>query len=317
MADNTADKTIPCQHCGKELRSGWKSCPYCTMPVAAVDERVTGIVLVSADRGRVSDAGAEIATYRTVDDAYLVSGEVDILVKLAAKSFSELRSFVVDSVGGVRGVRDTRTHMVVHTWKEGGRKAGEAGRGSVMAGKDPVRAVLLLRVEQAKKDQLCGRLSDLGFIEDVYLITGDWDVIVKGCFPSYGAMKRFVGDTVGELDGVKEQKTLMAMEILKERGKLHPDAAKRAIEQPKEISFRLPSSEQEVYSVLTVMPRGLTASLWGMQVDALVAEIMKAEYALSKNGVPVIRLKNKWYFGDLDDPSSYLQPYDGEVLESR
>jgi DNA-binding Lrp family transcriptional regulator len=264
-------------------------------------------VLVLGERKKVKSAAAAIAGFKAVRDVFLVTGAADIAVKATAPTFGELRSFVVDSIGGVDGVVDSRTYMVISSLKELKEKLPDPG-------KDPVRTVILLKVDQAKKDNLAEVLIKQSTVEDVLIVTGDADIVVKCLFPNYPAMRKFVSETLTSMPGIKEQKTLMAVTIFKEHGEATSEVPK-AQDIPEEIYFRIPENETEIMNVLTNLPRGVPSSLWGYDIDELANAILKAEYGLTPRGAPILKLKDKWYRGDIEDKSSYLRVYDGEVLK--
>lgn len=301
------NKTIKCKHCGKDVKSGWMVCPWCGWNIIRESDKVSGISIVIGERKKIRDAAVTIAGFKAVRDVFVVTGEADIAVKATAPTFDELKEFVMDSIGGVDGVLDTRTYMVVSSLKELKENPPDPG-------KDPVRTVILLKVEQAKKDKLAEVLIKEEFVEDVLQVTGDADLVVKCLFPNYPVMRKFVSETVGQMPGVKEQKTLMAVTVFKEHG----EAAKEVgvvKDLPKEVYFKRPKDEMEVMKVLTNLPRGVPSSLWGFEIDELAQEILNAEYGLTTKGAPIVRIKNKWYRGDIEDVSTYLQAYDGDVVK--
>lgn len=301
MSDNTK-----CRHCSKGIKTEWRLCPWCGWEVVREADFVSGITLVIGERKKVRNAAGTIAGLRAVRDVFLVTGEADIAVKATAPTFDELRAFIVDSIGGVDGVLDTRTYMVVSSLKEKKENPPDPG-------KDPVRTIILLKVDQGKKDRLADTLIRTDCVEDVLQVTGDADLVVKCLFPNYIEMKRFVSDTVGKMPGIKEQKTLMAMTIFKEHGQA-TDEVPKARALPEDVFFKRPADEMEVMNVLTNLPRGVPSSLWGFEIDELAQEILKAEYGVTPRGAPVLRIKDKWYRGDIEDKSTFLQAYDGDVI---
>jgi DNA-binding Lrp family transcriptional regulator len=55
-------------------------------------------------------------------------------------------------------------------------------------------------------------------VDDVFLVTGDIDIIAKGHFKNYETCNDFVLNTIRQMDGVKETKTLMVVTSYKEHG---------------------------------------------------------------------------------------------------
>jgi len=299
--------TTTCNHCGKDIKAEWKLCPWCGWEVINDSDGVSGIILVLGERKKVRDAAGVMAGFRAVRDVLVVTGEADIAIKATAPTFGELRNFVMNSIGGIDGVVDTRTYMVVSSLKEKKDTLPDPG-------KDPVRTIILLKVNQARKNELAEILIRMETVEDVLQITGDADLIVKTLFPNYPEMKKFVSETLGTLPGIKEQKTFMGVTIFKEHGKATSEVPK-ARNLPEDVYFVIPKTETEVMNVLTNLPRGVPSSLWGFEIDELAQEIIKAEYGISPNGAPILRIKKKWYRGDIEDKSSYLRSYEGDALK--
>lgn len=301
--------TTKCKHCGKDVKVDWNLCPWCGWAVIRESDQVSGIIFVIGERKKIRKAAETIAGFKAVRDVFCVTGEADITLKAMAPTFDELRAFVMDSVGGVDGVLDTRTYMVVSSLKEMSENIPDPG-------KDPVRTIILLKVDQARRQALAETLIKQRFVEDVLQVTGDADLVVKCMFPIYSEMRKFVSETVGTLPGIREQKTFMAVTIFKEHGKATSEVPK-AQNIPKDIYFKRPQNEQEIMNVLTNLPRGVPSSLWGLAVDELATEILKAEYALTPSGAPLVQVRGKWYRGDLEDASTYLQAYEGDIISKK
>jgi DNA-binding Lrp family transcriptional regulator len=299
--------TTSCKHCGKDIKAEWKLCPWCGWEVVKDSDQVSGIILVLGDRKKVRNAAGLMASFRAVRDVLVVTGEADIAIKATAPTFGELRNFVMNSIGGIDGIVDTRTYMVVSSLKEKKETLPDPG-------KDPVRTIVLLKVNQARKNELAEILIRMDTVEDVLQVTGDADLVVKTLFPNYPEMKKFVSETLGTLPGIKEQKTFMGVTIFKEHGNATSEVPK-ASHVPEDVFFVIPKTETEVMNVLTNLPRGVPSSLWGFEIDELAQEILKAEYGITPNGAPILKIKNKWYRGDIEDKSSYLRSYEGEVLK--
>jgi chitodextrinase len=71
-------------------------------------------------------------------------------------------------------------------------------------------------------------------------------------------------------------------------------------------------SENEILKALSSLPRGLPSSLSGMDMDALAATVAKAEYRENSEGDLLVKVRNKWYYGDPRDVGNYLQNYKGK-----
>ena len=85
------------------------------------EEPVTAIITLKVDTKEVDNIAMRISEHPAVDDAFLVTGDTDIILKATFGKYSDLKQFVVTAVGGIHGVKETATWMVVTTYKEDGR----------------------------------------------------------------------------------------------------------------------------------------------------------------------------------------------------
>ena len=86
------------------------------------DEQVIAIVMVKVDTKRADKIAQEISDQDCVEDIFMVTGDTDLLMKTRFGNYKELKQFVVSSLGKLEGVKETRTLMVVSTYKEKGVK---------------------------------------------------------------------------------------------------------------------------------------------------------------------------------------------------
>jgi DNA-binding Lrp family transcriptional regulator len=91
---------------------------------------------------------------------------------------------------------------------------------STYYGDEQVTALVTFKIDTKGSDQVAQKIASYNHIEDVFLVTGDTDIIAKARFPTYAALKKFIVDDVAEIDGVKETKTFMVVTTFKERGKV-------------------------------------------------------------------------------------------------
>ena len=105
----------------------------------------------------------------------------------------------------------------------GGPHVQENENDSVMTsyyGDEEVTAIITLKVEAKDADAVCEGVSLLRPAIDVFLVTGDTDIVVKAKFITYGHLKKFLVDELSHISGVKDTKTLMVVASFKERGEL-------------------------------------------------------------------------------------------------
>ncbi|MDH3364532.1 MAG: Lrp/AsnC ligand binding domain-containing protein [Thermoplasmata archaeon] len=91
-------------------------------------------------------------------------------------------------------------------------------------GEDQVTALITFKIDTKGSDDVARRIADSSDIEDVFLVTGDTDIIAKARFPSYAALKKFIVNDVADIPGVKETRTFMVVTTFKEKGKVIRDA---------------------------------------------------------------------------------------------
>ncbi len=81
-----------------------------------------------------------------------------------------------------------------------------------------VTAMVHLKADTAKIENISASLSELNFIEDIYLVTGNWDMILKVRFPDVNQMRNFLVKELRKVDGIKDSYTSMVINIFKDRG---------------------------------------------------------------------------------------------------
>jgi DNA-binding Lrp family transcriptional regulator len=84
------------------------------------EEPVTAIVTLKVDPKEVDTIAMRVSEHPSVDDAFLVTGDTDIILKATFGKYSDLKHFVVSTVGNIPGVKETATWMVVTIYKEAG-----------------------------------------------------------------------------------------------------------------------------------------------------------------------------------------------------
>ncbi len=95
---------------------------------------------------------------------------------------------------------------------------------STYYGEDQVAAIITVKVDTKEADRIATQIAQFDVIEDVFLVTGDTDIIVKARFPNYRGLKEFVLDSLAPIHGIKDTKTLMVVTTYKERGDVKIEA---------------------------------------------------------------------------------------------
>lgn len=91
------------------------------------DDQVTALINLKVDTKDADQIAEKVASYLQVEDVFLVTGDTDIVAKVKVQTYNQLKRFIVDDLSKVGGVKDTKTLMVVSTFKERGELKFEAG----------------------------------------------------------------------------------------------------------------------------------------------------------------------------------------------
>ena len=86
---------------------------------------VTALIGIECDVNKVEKVASAVTTFQNVEDAFVVTGDYDIVLKVRFPHYDEFQDFLVESLGKLDGVRRLRTMMVLSIRKEMGQKIGE------------------------------------------------------------------------------------------------------------------------------------------------------------------------------------------------
>jgi DNA-binding Lrp family transcriptional regulator len=85
------------------------------------DEQVKSLITMRVDTKLAEDIALKISEYDCIVDAYMVTGDIDIIAKTIFNTYKELKEFIVNDLGKIEGIKNTNTLMVVSTFKEHGK----------------------------------------------------------------------------------------------------------------------------------------------------------------------------------------------------
>jgi Lrp/AsnC family transcriptional regulator, leucine-responsive regulatory protein len=83
------------------------------------DQKVKAIISLKVDTKYADIIAAKVAEFTPAIDVFLVTGDSDILIKSSFDTYHDLKKFIVSQIGSLDGIKETRTMMVVTTFKEG------------------------------------------------------------------------------------------------------------------------------------------------------------------------------------------------------
>jgi DNA-binding Lrp family transcriptional regulator len=84
------------------------------------EDQVAAIITVKADTKEAENIALAVAKFELIEDVFLVTGDTDIIVKARFENYAGLKEFVLKSLAPIKGIKDTKTLMVVTTYKERG-----------------------------------------------------------------------------------------------------------------------------------------------------------------------------------------------------
>jgi uncharacterized protein (UPF0147 family) len=135
-------------------------------------------------------------------------------------------------------------------------------------GEEQVTAIINLKVDTKSADTIAEAVSKYGLVEDVFLVTGDTDIVVKTKFHNYNQLKRFLVDDISNIDGVKDTKTLMVVTTFKERGKIVSESQEPNVKQKMGQILEVLDQLAEDTSVPRNIRRGATEAKAKLEMSA-------------------------------------------------
>jgi DNA-binding Lrp family transcriptional regulator len=84
---------------------------------------------------------------------------------------------------------------------------------------EQVTSLITIRVDTKLAEDIAISISEFDCIEDVFMVTGDIDIIAKSKFNTYKDMKEFLVNDLGKISGIKNTSTMMVVSTFKEHGK--------------------------------------------------------------------------------------------------
>lgn len=83
-----------------------------------------------------------------------------------------------------------------------------------------VSSLISINIDTKKSDDIANKISNFQNVEDVLLVTGDVDFVIKARFQNYDHMKEFLTTEISQLEGVEDVTSMMIVTTYKERGNL-------------------------------------------------------------------------------------------------
>ncbi|MHB1492550.1 MAG: Lrp/AsnC family transcriptional regulator [Thermoplasmataceae archaeon] len=79
---------------------------------------VTALIGLELDVTEINSVINEVSKDTNVEDAYVVTGEFDILIKVRFPDYPEFQKYLLNRISKIKGVKDSKTMMVISIKKE-------------------------------------------------------------------------------------------------------------------------------------------------------------------------------------------------------
>ncbi len=86
------------------------------------EEQVLALIMLKIDTKQAEAIAKEVSTFEIVEDLFMVTGEVDLILKARFENYTAMKTFVLDKLAPIQGIKDTKTMMVVTPFKERGER---------------------------------------------------------------------------------------------------------------------------------------------------------------------------------------------------
>jgi Lrp/AsnC family leucine-responsive transcriptional regulator len=84
------------------------------------EEHVVALIALKVETSEADNVATEVSRFTEVEDVFLVTGDTDIFLKVRFPHYDELKEFVLHRLPAVKGIRETKTLLVVTAYKESG-----------------------------------------------------------------------------------------------------------------------------------------------------------------------------------------------------
>ncbi len=88
------------------------------------DDNVVALIALKVETTEADHVASEASKFPEVEDVFLVTGDTDIFLKVRFPHYKELKEFVLHRLPEVKGIRESKTLLVVTAYKEAGERRG-------------------------------------------------------------------------------------------------------------------------------------------------------------------------------------------------
>lgn len=81
-----------------------------------------------------------------------------------------------------------------------------------------VTALVGIEADVSRVEAIGNDLAKENYTEDVFIVTGEYDLVVKVRFPNYEELQSFLVGRLSKITGIRGSKTMMVLTIKKDMG---------------------------------------------------------------------------------------------------
>lgn len=81
-----------------------------------------------------------------------------------------------------------------------------------------VSAIVGLETDVSKIEAIVKSAIKLNHVQDLYIVTGDYDILIKARCPNYEEFEYFLVNELGKIPGILKSKTMLILSQRKENG---------------------------------------------------------------------------------------------------
>jgi len=94
------------------------------------DEQVSALISFKVETKEADVIAEALAENSAIESVWLVTGDSDIVALAKFATYAQMQKFLVEGLNAIPNLKETRTSMVVATFKEGGELKYEKGEPS-------------------------------------------------------------------------------------------------------------------------------------------------------------------------------------------
>jgi Lrp/AsnC family leucine-responsive transcriptional regulator len=83
-----------------------------------------------------------------------------------------------------------------------------------------VTAIVGIETDVNRVEAVARSVVGHSYVEDTFIVTGDFDIILKVRFPEFWTLQEFLVDELSKVPGVRSIKTMMVLTTMKDQGKI-------------------------------------------------------------------------------------------------